>query len=105
MPNTPYLALTLELLHVSLRTWTGLALAADADGRTTFCRPAAREKAAGSSAQLRMWMLRKDRTRLGVLGPLGALERSICACVLGVGLVSVLCMCQLMTMTVSDNDS
>ena len=49
MPNTPYLALTLELLHVSLRTWTGLALAADADGRTTFCRPAAREKAAGSA--------------------------------------------------------
>ena len=52
MPNTPYLALTLELLHVSLRTWTGLALAADADGQTTFCRPAARENAAPSSAQL-----------------------------------------------------
>ena len=62
MPNTPYLALTLELLHVSLRTWTGLALAADADGRTTFCRPAAREKAAASSAQLRRWMQRKKRT-------------------------------------------
>ena len=62
MPNTPYLALTLELLHVSLRTWTGVASAADADGRTTFCRPAAREKAAASSAQLRRPMQGKRRT-------------------------------------------
>ena len=79
MPNTPYLALTLELLHVSLPTRTGLASAADADSQTTFCRPEARGKAAGSSAQLRRWMLRKSRTRLGVLGPLGALERSFSA--------------------------
>ena len=62
MPNTLYLALTLEILHVSLRTWTGLASAADADGRTTFCRPAAREKAAGSSAQLRRSMQAERRT-------------------------------------------
>ena len=53
MPNTPYLALTLELLHVSLRTWTGVALAADAIQRTTLNRRADREKAAATSAQLR----------------------------------------------------
>ena len=55
----------------------GLALAADADRRTTLRRREARQKAAASSSHLRRSMQAKRRTLQGVLGPLGRLERSL----------------------------
>ena len=104
MPNTPYLALTLELLHVSLRTRTGLALAADADGQTTFYLRAAQKKTAASSAQLRRPAQAENRTHLGVLGPLGTREPSILALGPEGWLVSDLRPVVPVTPMVSDND-
>ena len=99
-----YIALTLPMPCIAVRSRMALALAADADSQTTFYLIAAREKAAPSSAQLRRSMQAERCTLLGVLGRLGTRERSFRACVPGEG-VSVLCTCQLVTMTVSDNDS
>jgi hypothetical protein len=100
-----YIALTLPMPCIAVRSRMALALAADADGQTTFYSRAAQEKAAPLSAQLRRWMLRKNRTRLGVLGPLGALERSICACGPRGGWYQYLARVVLMTMMASGNDS
>ena len=101
----PCTALTLSLAHVALRSRMAPALATDATKISIFRRRSAGSKAAVPSTQLRRWMKLKSPTHLGVLGRLGALERSICACASQGVVVSVLARVVLVTILVSVNGS
>ena len=78
--HAPCTALTLSLAHVAVRRRMPLALAADADGRTTFSRPGCRSNSPASSSQLRRPIVRETRGRAGPPSRLGRVERSFGAC-------------------------